>query len=70
MHRGGCLCGGITYLLTAEPGHFGYCHCPRCQKASGTAHAANAGVARANSDLSDPLALIRERSAQLGAGQP
>ncbi len=46
MHKGSCLCGNIRYELDAELGEFGYCHCRDCQKASGSAHAANAPVDR------------------------
>jgi hypothetical protein len=46
MHKGSCLCGDIRYELDAELGEFGYCHCRDCQKASGSAHAANAPVDR------------------------
>ena len=46
MFEGSCLCGQVKYRLTSEPGPFGYCHCISCQKASGTAHAANAPVDR------------------------
>ncbi|MGB3288971.1 MAG: GFA family protein [Burkholderiaceae bacterium] len=48
MHKGSCLCRQIQYELTAEPGDFGYCHCVSCRKASGSAHAANAPISRAN----------------------
>ncbi len=46
MHKGSCLCGNIRYELDAELGEFGFCHCRDCQKASGSAHAANAPVER------------------------
>jgi len=46
VHRGSCLCGAVKYELDAELGDFGYCHCRACQKASGSAHAANAPIAR------------------------
>ena len=48
VHRGSCLCGAIRYEIDTELGEFGYCHCRECQKASGTAHAANAPVDRAH----------------------
>ena len=46
VHRGSCLCGSIRFELGAELGDFGYCHCRACQKASGSAHAANAPIDR------------------------
>ena len=36
MNEGRCLCGGVTWVLTAEP-FFAYnCHCRMCQKVHGT----------------------------------
>lgn len=42
--EGGCLCGGIRYRVSGKLGPAGYCHCKQCQRASGTAFAANAAV--------------------------
>ena len=39
---GSCLCGSIKFEAAAPFAGFRYCHCSRCQKASGSAHAANA----------------------------
>ena len=44
---GSCLCGSVTFEVTPPFTAFRYCHCSRCQKASGSAHAANAFVAAA-----------------------
>ncbi|HEU4576606.1 MAG TPA: GFA family protein [Polyangiaceae bacterium] len=60
MHRGSCLCGNVRYELTGELGDFGYCHCTSCRKASGSAHAANAPVARACFRLSSGSDTLRE----------
>lgn len=60
MYKGSCLCGGIRYEVTGELSDFGYCHCASCQKASGTAHAANAGVDRTQFKLDDPSGYLRE----------
>ena len=43
--RGSCLCGGVTFEISGTPKLFQYCHCERCRKISGTAHAANFFVA-------------------------
>jgi hypothetical protein len=51
MYQGSCLCRSVAYEITGELGDFGYCHCTSCRKASGTAHAANAPVARADFHL-------------------
>ena len=45
-YNGSCLCGSIAYEFDGEPGPFGLCHCKSCQKASGSAFAANFPVER------------------------
>lgn len=45
---GSCLCGGVRYELDGELGPVALCHCGMCRKASGSAFAANASVARAS----------------------
>jgi putative intracellular protease/amidase len=59
-HRGSCLCGAIQYELGAELGAFGYCHCQSCRKASGSAHAANAPIDRANFRIVYGAELVRQ----------
>ena len=39
--KGSCLCGAVSYEITAEVLHFFHCHCKRCRKCSGTGHASN-----------------------------
>lgn len=38
---GSCLCGEVTYQFTGPIKVFQYCHCSRCQKFTGSAHASN-----------------------------
>lgn len=38
---GSCLCGEVTYKFTGPVKVFQYCHCSRCQKFTGSAHASN-----------------------------
>jgi hypothetical protein len=40
MMTGGCLCGGVRYESTGEPGFALLCHCRDCQRQSGSAYAA------------------------------
>lgn len=40
-HTGGCLCGAVRFTVTGDFAHFVLCHCARCRKGSGSAHAAN-----------------------------
>jgi hypothetical protein len=39
--KGSCLCGAVTYELWAPFLRFAHCHCSRCRKATGSAHATN-----------------------------
>jgi hypothetical protein len=41
---GHCGCGAVRYELEEAPLGAMYCHCTRCQRRSGTAASANAGV--------------------------
>lgn len=38
---GTCLCGTVSFRVTGEVLGFQYCHCSRCRKFTGSAHAAN-----------------------------
>jgi len=38
---GSCLCGSVRFEIAPPYSAFRYCHCSRCRKASGSAHAAN-----------------------------
>ena len=39
--KGSCLCGSVRFEIKPPLAVFRYCHCSRCRKASGSAHAAN-----------------------------
>lgn len=39
--EGGCLCGEVRFRVTGEVLGFQYCHCSRCRRFTGSAHAAN-----------------------------
>ena len=39
--KGSCLCGELTYEIEGPFKIFQYCHCSRCRKSSGSAHASN-----------------------------
>lgn len=38
---GSCLCGNVRFEISGEFGSFFLCHCSRCRKGTGSAHAAN-----------------------------
>ncbi|MBF7095906.1 GFA family protein [Alkalibacter mobilis] len=40
-HSGSCLCGEVTFEIEGEFENFYLCHCKRCRKDTGSAHAAN-----------------------------
>ncbi len=40
-HTGSCLCGEVTFEIDGVFEDFYLCHCKRCQKDTGSAHAAN-----------------------------
>ena len=41
VYKGSCLCGELAYEIEGEPIRFYHCHCQRCRKATGSAHASN-----------------------------
>jgi hypothetical protein len=40
-HTGSCLCGEVTFEVVGDFENFYLCHCSRCRKDTGSAHAAN-----------------------------
>lgn len=40
-YSGSCLCGEVTFEIEGEFENFFLCHCKRCRKDTGSAHAAN-----------------------------
>lgn len=47
VHKGCCLCGSVQYEVHGAFDHFFLCHCQRCRKDTGSAHAANLFAASA-----------------------
>ncbi|WP_415718582.1 GFA family protein [Maridesulfovibrio sp.] len=41
VHKGSCLCGKVAFEVEGDFENFYLCHCERCRKDSGSAHAAN-----------------------------
>jgi hypothetical protein len=46
-HSGSCLCGVVRFEIVGEFDRFFLCHCGRCRKGTGSAHAANLFSSRA-----------------------
>ena len=40
-HAGACLCGRVAFEVDGDFDNFYLCHCERCRKDTGSAHAAN-----------------------------
>ncbi|SHF30519.1 Uncharacterized conserved protein [Kaistia soli DSM 19436] len=40
-YAGSCLCGEVRFEISGAFEHFFLCHCDRCRKDTGSAHAAN-----------------------------
>jgi hypothetical protein len=66
MMTGSCLCGGVKYTIDGELGPVALCHCQMCRKASGTAFATNASVARAAFQLVAGDSLVRRYESSPG----
>ena len=45
---GSCLCGAVAYVIDAMPTKVVNCHCTRCQRSRGVAHATNVFVREQN----------------------
>jgi hypothetical protein len=56
---GSCLCGEVKFEISPPLSAFRYCHCSRCRKASGSAHAANIFLPQAQLTWLAGEALIR-----------
>lgn len=51
--HGSCVCGAVKYAVRAPFLGFQYCHCSRCRKATGSAHASNLFVATERFEWTD-----------------
>jgi hypothetical protein len=56
--RGGCLCGGVRYELTAPFRRANFCHCSRCRTHTGAAASAQGRVPREGFTLVQGAELI------------
>jgi hypothetical protein len=66
MLDGGCLCGGVRFRISGKLGPAGYCHCKQCQRASGSAFAANAPARSAYFQLLSGDDLVSEYESSPG----
>jgi hypothetical protein len=56
--RGSCLCGGVSFEITAPFRRANYCHCSRCRKHSGSSAMAQGRVPREGFRLLSGEALV------------
>jgi hypothetical protein len=66
MLEGGCLCGGVRYRVTGKLGPAGFCHCKQCQRASGSAFAANAPARTKYFEITAGADLVSEYESSTG----
>lgn len=66
MLEGGCLCGGVRFHVTGKLGPAGFCHCKQCQRASGSAFAANAPARAKYFEITAGTSLVREYESSEG----
>ncbi|MBR9652965.1 GFA family protein [Thalassovita aquimarina] len=57
--KGSCLCGGVAFEIHGKFGPFLLCHCARCRKDTGSAHAANLFVPGGRIKWTRGKALVR-----------
>lgn len=58
---GSCLCGSVSYKLTAAPLLTAICHCTHCQKQSGSAFSINHVVQRSDLVIDGDMASFTDR---------
>jgi hypothetical protein len=66
MLEGGCLCGGVRFRVTGKLGPAGFCHCKQCQRASGSAFAANAPARTKYFEITAGAELVSEYESSTG----
>jgi hypothetical protein len=60
IYRGGCLCAGVKYEVTAEIEAISHCHCSMCRKAHGAAFGTYASVRLKDHAFTEGASLIRQ----------
>lgn len=62
MMVGGCLCGSVRYVLTAEPLKVALCHCTHCQRTSGSSFSVNVLIPSVHVEIQGEMAEFLDRS--------
>ncbi len=66
MIPGRCLCGAIRYQIHGEVGPIDLCHCSFCRRASGSAFASNATIARKDFEMVAGKDVLKEYESSPG----
>jgi len=66
MLLGSCLCGSVRFRVNGKLGPVTYCHCEQCQRASGSAFAANAPARTTYFELTSGDNLVSEYESSPG----
>ena len=61
-YEGGCACGAVRYVCTAEPTYAIQCHCRACQRAGGGGHSSLLAVPLEALSPAGPLATHKSKA--------
>ena len=55
---GGCMCGAVSFEVSAPPEYAGYCHCTRCQRRTGGGASLSARLQRGSFTIAEGANLV------------
>lgn len=61
-HTGKCLCGAVSYEITAEPVMTAVCHCKNCQRQAGSVLSVIVGMPRDGITISGEVTTYEDHS--------
>ncbi|MBA4108391.1 MAG: GFA family protein [Leptothrix sp. (in: Bacteria)] len=66
MHRGSCLCGGVTFTVLGDLPPIQVCHCGQCRRAQGTPFVTNIPLDESQVDWHSGISLIQRYESSPG----
>jgi hypothetical protein len=66
MHRGSCLCGGVTFAVSGDLPPIQVCHCGQCRRAQGTPFATNIPLYESQVEWLSGISLIQRYESSPG----
>lgn len=66
MHRGSCLCGGVTFTVSGDLPPIQVCHCGQCRRAQGTPFVTNIPLDESQVDWLSGINLIQRYESSPG----